>query len=125
MTWRKASSGLFHFSRRQRVEQVQGLAIEIGEIELRVLGIHDRSPIARMAETERVADLVAENLADLTGRKRVAIAVVERHDDVGVRDPGVLIRESSRLADTELVRREPIDPAQYDLRIGGIIRKRE
>src|SRR3954452_5316442 len=60
---------LLHFSRRQRVQQMQRLAIEIGEIQLRVLGIHDRRTIARRAEAERVADLVAQNFADLAGGK--------------------------------------------------------
>src|SRR3982750_2707730 len=94
---------LLHFSRRQRVQQMQRLAIEISEIELRVLGIHDRRTIARMSEAERVADLVAQNFADLARRKGVAIAVVQGDDDIGVRDPGVLIREPPRFADAQLV----------------------
>src|SRR3954469_6992207 len=121
----RASFALFHFSRRQRVEQMQRLAIEIGKIELRVLGIHDRRTISRMAKAERVADLVSQNLADLARREGVPIAIVEGDDDIRVRDPGVLIREPPRLANAELIRGKAIDPAQHDVRVGRIIRKRE
>src|SRR5207253_6293421 len=93
--------------------------------ELRVLGVHDRPAIPRMAKPQCMADLVAQDLADLSRRKRVTVVVMERDDDFGVRDPRILIGATTRQTNSHLIRGELLDPSQHDVRARRVRGKRE
>ena len=64
-----------------------------------------------MAKPQCMADLVAQDLADLARRKRVTVVVMERDDDFGVRDPRILIGATTRQTNSHLVRGELLDPS--------------
>src|SRR5262245_8437710 len=96
-------SGLVRRTRRQRVNESKRREVGRRDVVHRLLREHQRPPILRVAEAERVSHLVSNDASELDRVERSAAAVVYRDVDLGADDPRVLIDQPGRATDATRV----------------------